>query len=160
MAHNTGVPENFDVFLDPNNHQAFIAFAMFQGIENYMNLKRDPGYYNVTLDKFDMGKFMTPSLRELKNSSPYMHNGMIATLDDVVEFYNQGGGKDSQKSRLLKPLGLSGGEKKDLVAFLLSLSGDPLTSKEHVWSDEFPAEYPAIADWNNVPNCTRARLRR
>ncbi len=151
-AHNTGVPENFDVFLDPNNHQAFIAFAMFQGIENYMNLKRDPGYYNVTLNKADVGKFMTPSLRELKYTAPYMHNGMLATLDDVVAFYNNGGGKDSKKSPLLKPLGLSKGEQKDLVAFLLSLSGDQLTTAEHVWQGSYPAEYPAIKDWKNVRN--------
>ncbi|MEA3273746.1 MAG: cytochrome c peroxidase [Pseudomonadota bacterium] len=151
-AHNTGVPENFDVFLDPNNHQAFIAFAMFQGIENYMNLKRDPGAYNVTLNQDDVGKFVTPTLRELKTTAPYMHNGMVATLDAVVEFYNQGGGKDSRKDPALKPLDLSDAEKKDLVAFLESLSGDPLTSDKHVWSEPYPNEYPVIADWTNARN--------
>jgi cytochrome c peroxidase len=151
-AHNTGVPENFDVFMDPMNHQAFVAFAMFQGIENYMNLKRDPGYYNVTLNQDDTGKFVTPTLREVKYTAPYMHNGMVATLDDVVEFYNQGGGKDSKKSELLKPLGLSAGEKKELVAFLEALSGDPLTSDKHVWKEEYPAEYPVIADWTKARN--------
>ncbi|MCU7918841.1 MAG: photosynthetic protein synthase I [Candidatus Thiodiazotropha sp. (ex Epidulcina cf. delphinae)] len=151
-AHNTGVPENFDVFMDPMNHQAFIAFTMFQGIPNYMNLKRDPGYYNVTLLDEDMGKFLTPSLRELKYSAPYMHNGMIKTLAGVVDFYNQGGGKDSRKSGLLKPLKLSGKEKKDLVAFLEALSGDPLTSNKHVWKQPYPSEYEAIANWTKVPN--------
>ena len=149
-AHNTGVPENFDVFLDPNNHQAFLAFALWMGIENSNNLMRDPGNYNATMDKADMGSFQTPSLRELKYTAPYMHNGMITTLGDVVEFYNQGGGKDSRKSSLLKPLGLSGEEKKDLVAFLLALSGDPLTGQ--AWTKPFPAEYPVIKDWNNVRN--------
>jgi len=151
-AHNTGVPENFDVFMDPMNHQAFVAFAMFQGIENYMNLKRDPGYYNVTLNQDDTGKFVTPTLREVKYTAPYMHNGMLATLDDVVAFYDQGGGKDSRKSELLKPLGLSAGEKKELVAFLEALSGDPLTSAKHVWKEEYPAEYPVIADWTKARN--------
>ncbi len=151
-AHNTGVPENFDVFLDPMNHQAFIAFAMFQGIENYMNLKRDPGYYNVTLDKSDMGKFITPSLRELKYTAPFMHNGMLKTLDDVVAFYSNGGGEDGNKSPLLKPLGLSKSERGDLVAFLLSLSGDPLTGAEHVWQEPYPEEYEAIANWQKVRN--------
>jgi len=150
--HNTGVPENLDVFMDPMNHQAFVAFAMFQGIPNYMNLKRDPGYYNVTLEQQDMGKFITPSLRELKFSAPYMHNGMIKTLPDVVEFYNNGGGKDSNKSKKLKPLGLSDKEKKDLVAFLESLSGDPLTSPKYVWDQPYPAEYPAIENWTQVRN--------
>lgn len=151
-AHNTGVPENFDVFMDPMNHQAFIAFTMFQGIPNFMNLKRDPGYYNITLLDKDMGKFVTPSLRELKYTAPYMHNGMIKTLAGVVDFYNRGGGKDSRKSKLIKPLGLSGNEKKDLVAFLLALSGKPLTSSQYVWKDSYPAEYPVIENWTQVRN--------
>ncbi len=150
--HNTGVPENFDVFLDPMNHQAFIAFAMFQGIPNYRALKRDPGYFNITLEKKDMGKFITPSLRELKYSAPYMHNGMIKTLPEVVEFYNRGGGKDSNKDKRLKPLGLSAKEKKDLVAFLEALSGEPLTTSAHVWDKPYPAEYPAIDNWTQVRN--------
>jgi cytochrome c peroxidase len=150
--HNTGVPENFDVFLDPMNHQAFIAFAMFQGIPDYMNLKRDPGYFNVTLEQEDMGKFITPSLREVKQSAPYMHNGMIKTLNGVVDFYNRGGGKDSNKSKLLKPLGLSGQEKKELVAFLESLSGKPLISTQYVWKEAYPSEYPVIENWRQVRN--------
>ncbi|MDM8547053.1 cytochrome c peroxidase [Candidatus Venteria ishoeyi] len=152
--HNTGVAENFDVFLDPMRHQAFIAYAMFMGVENYMNLKRDPGAY-VQWKKADfsnMGTFITPSLRELKQTAPYMHNGMISTLDEVVEFYNQGGGQDSHKDAALKPLKLSAKEKKDLVAFLESLSGDQLTGPEHVWTEKYPDEYPVIADWNNVKN--------
>jgi len=113
---------------------------------------RDPGYYNVTLNKADMGKFQTPSLRELKYTAPYMHNGMISTLKDVVEFYNQGGGEDSRKSPLLKPLGLGGSEKNDLLAFLWALSGDPLTSAAHVWTKAYPAEYPVIKNWNRTRN--------
>ncbi|MCP3868452.1 MAG: photosynthetic protein synthase I [Gammaproteobacteria bacterium] len=151
-AYNTGVPENFDVFLDPMNHQAFLAFVMFQGVPDYMNMKRDPGYYNVTLEQQDMGSFVTPSLRELKYTAPYMHNGMIGTLAEVVEFYNGGGGKDSRKSDKLKALNLSAEEKQDLVAFLESLSGDPLTGPGYVWSEEYPSEYPVIENWRQVRN--------
>ncbi|MCP3662121.1 MAG: photosynthetic protein synthase I [Gammaproteobacteria bacterium] len=151
-AHNTGVPENFDVFMDPMNHQAFIAFTMWQGIPNYMNLKRDPGYYNITLNMDDMGSFVTPSLRELKYSAPYMHNGMIKTLAGVVDFYNQGGGKDSRKSDLLKPLKLSKQQKKELIAFLESLSGSKLTSSKYVWKKEYPAEYEAFPNWQQARN--------
>ncbi len=150
--HNTGVPENFDIFLDPENHQAFLAFALFQGIENHMNLKRDPGYYNVTLDRADIGKFITPSLRELKYTAPYMHNGMLATLEEVVAFYNAGGGNDRRKSPLLQPLGLNDEEQRDLVAFLLALSGEPLTTPDYLWQAPFPAEYPPIENWLQVPN--------
>ena len=81
-----------------------------------------------------------------------MHNGMVATLADVVEFYNQGGGKDSRKDALLKPLELSDAEKTDLIAFLEALSGDPLTSDKHVWKEAYPNEYPVIADWTKVRN--------
>jgi cytochrome c peroxidase len=62
-----------------------------------------------------------------------MHNGMIATLEDVVEFYNQGGGENQfaeTKSELIKPLGLSDDEKADLVAFLESLSGERIVMEE------------------------------
>lgn len=152
QPYNTGVKENFDVFLDPMNHQAFIAFTMFQGIPNYMNLKRDPGYYNVTLEQADMGKFITPTLRELKQTAPYMHNGTISTLKGVVEFYNRGGGKDSNKSKLLNSLGLTSQERADLVAFLESLSGDQLTGSKYVWSRPYPAAYPVIENWTQVRN--------
>lgn len=153
-AHNTGVPENLDIFLNPFNHQAFIAYNMFMGNENYMNLKRDPGVHVQThkADGSDMGKFMTPSLRELKYTAPYMHNGMLKTLEEVVAFYNKGGGEDSNKDSLLKPLGLSEVEQTDLIAFLLALSGEPLTTPKHVWTEPFPNEYEAIANWRNVRN--------
>jgi len=153
-AYNTGVPENLEVFLDPMRHQAFLAYAMFVGVENYMNLKRDPGAHiqEHEADGSSMGKFQTPSLRELKYTAPYMHNGMIRTLDDVVAFYNRGGGKDSNKDKRMKRLRLSSSEQKDLVAFLLSLSGKPLTSKQYVWQDKFPEEYPVIDNWVNVKN--------
>jgi len=154
QAHNTGVAENWDVFLKPLNHQAFIAYAMFLGIENYMNLKRDPGAHIQThnADSSDMGKFMTPTLRELKYTAPYMHNGMLKTLEEVVAFYNQGGGEDRNKDPLLKPLNLTEAEQNDLIAFLLALSGEPLTTAEYVWTDEFPTEYEVIEDWRNVRN--------
>ncbi len=153
-AHNTGVAENFDVFLNPMNHQAFIAFAMFQGIPDYMSLKRDPGaaVQWKKADKSNYGTFMTPSLRELTQTAPYMHNGILKTLEDVVAFYNKGGGEDSHKDAALKPLNLKDQEKKDLVAFLKALSGDKLTGADYVWSEKYPAEYPVIADWNNKPN--------
>ncbi len=153
-AHNTGVPENFDVWLDPMNHQAFIAFTMFQGIDNYMALKRDPGAYTQwkKADHSNMGTFQTPSLRELTQTAPYMHNGMLATLEDVVDFYNAGGGEDSNKSAAMKPLSMSDQEKSDLVAFLQALSGDALTGPEHVWAEAYPEEYPVIEDWINQAN--------
>jgi cytochrome c peroxidase len=154
QPHNTGVPENFEVFMNPERHQAFLAYALFMGIENLYNLKRDPGAHVRThkADGSDMGKFMTPSLRELKYTAPYMHNGMLTTLGEVVAFYNQGGDQDSHKSDKMKPLGLSIHEQKDLVAFLEALSGDELTGADFVWEEPYPDDYPIIPNWRQARN--------
>lgn len=76
------------------------------------------------------GQFRTKSLRNIAGAGPYMHSGQLATLEDVIDFYDQGGG-DAETSGITKdsrlmPLGLSGGDKADLVAFLKTLSGAPL----------------------------------
>ncbi len=153
-AHNTAVPDNPDIWSDPRRHVTFVTFAMFMGIENYMNLRRDPGANVVThkSDGSDIGKFMTPTLRELNQTAPYMHNGTVATLEEVVAFYNRGNGVDANKDPRLKPLGLSREEQADLVAFLEALSGDPLTGPEHVWTEKIPANYQAIENWRDVRN--------
>lgn len=72
------------------------------------------------------GVFRTPTLRGLADTAPYMHAGQLATLEEVVEFYDRGGDTPSvgTKSPLLVPLGLTTEQKADLVSFLLTLSGD------------------------------------
>ena len=92
----------------------------------YRSADRDLGLYYTTKRKQDKGKFRTPPLRYTSFSGPYMHNGVLATLDDVIDFYDRGGGDDANKSPLLEPLGLSGEEKSDLEAFLESLTGEEL----------------------------------
>lgn len=76
------------------------------------------------------GAWRTPSLRNVALTAPYMHNGAFATLEEVIEHYDQGGtvsgAAASERSRKLAPLSLSADEKSDLIAFLLSLTGDPL----------------------------------
>ncbi|MEQ8778771.1 MAG: cytochrome c peroxidase [Roseibium album] len=101
--------------------------------EMYRTFKDDPGAYFRAKDKNHLGKFRVPSLRYTKYTAPYMHNGMIETLEDVVEFYNQGGGENEfakTKSKLIKPLGLNDDEKADLVAFLESLTGERIVMEE------------------------------
>lgn len=101
--------------------------------EMYRTFKDDPGAYFRAKDKNHLGKFRVPSLRYTKYTAPYMHNGMIETLEDVVEFYNQGGGDNEfakTKSELIKPLGLNDDEKADLVAFLESLTGERMVMEE------------------------------
>jgi len=153
-AHNTGVPENLDVFRDPERHQAFIAYNMFMGNGNYMALKRDLGAAVQThrADGSDAGTFMTPSLRELRYTAPYMHNGMLKTLGDVVSYYDRGGGPDRNKDPLIKVLHLTEKQRGDLVAFLESLSGTPMTGDAFVWRKPYPEEYEAIADWRQARN--------
>ncbi len=124
--HNTGVPENPDVLKNPLRTITMLRHYATSGMPNYMNARTDVGAYAITKNPKDIGKFQTAQLRDLKYTAPYMHNGMFATLDEVVAFYNQGGGKRS----VLKPLDLSGAEQKAIVAFLLTLSGDPVIVKD------------------------------
>ncbi len=152
VRHVTGVPENPDIWNDPMRAMTFAAFASFMGIENYYNLRQDPGAYVWDHNADYMGSFITPTLRELKYTAPYMHNGTFDTLFEVVAFYNEGGGDVANKDAALKPLGLSFGEMKDLVAFLEALSGDPLTGPEFVPAEPIPTTYPTIENWREVPN--------
>jgi len=97
----------------------------------YRKIKDDAGLYYRTKEKSDMGKFRTPPLRYTAYTAPFMHNGKFFDFDEVVDFYNDGGGSNEftdgtwskNKTKLLKPLNLSDEEKEDLVSFLESLSG-------------------------------------
>ncbi len=86
----------------------------------------DKGRFNISKKTEDLGKFKTPSLRNIAITAPYMHNGMFKTLEEVVEFYNNT--RDFVKnpinidSSLAKPLGLSHQEKADLVNFMKTLT--------------------------------------
>ena len=83
----------------------------------------DLGYYEITEDPDDRWKYKTPGLRNVGLSSPYMHNGSLRTLRQVVEFYNRGGIKNELLDPLVQPLGLSDEEIDSIVAFLNSLTG-------------------------------------
>ena len=83
----------------------------------------DLGYYEITEDPDDRWKYRTPGLRNVGLSSPYMHNGSLGTLRQVVEFYNRGGIKNELLDPLVQPLGLNQGEIDSIVAFLNSLTG-------------------------------------
>jgi cytochrome c peroxidase len=122
--YNTGLPD-FPAFKDDALFQVTHRWEHYQkGIDEagYRGADYDYGYYYVTKNPKDKGKFRTPPLRELKYTAPYMHNGVFNTLAEVVAFYNSGGGEAANKTELLKPLNLSAKEQKDLVAFLEALS--------------------------------------
>ncbi len=120
--HRLGVPENPDVMNNPLRAITMLRHYSTSGMPNYMNARTDVGYCAISKDERDRGKFLTPSLRELKHTAPYMHNGVFKTLAEVADFYDQGGGVGSE----LKPLALTAAEKKALITFLESLSGDPV----------------------------------
>lgn len=83
---------------------------------------RDAGREFVTGLQADRGKFRTPSLRNVEFTAPYMHDGSLATLPEVVRFYDGGGNANPNLDRLIRPLGLSDDEQQDLVAFLKTLT--------------------------------------
>jgi cytochrome c peroxidase len=70
--------------------------------------------------------FKTPTLRDVTRRAPYMHDGSVATLQDVIELYDKGGIDRPSRSPLIKPLLLTAAEKEDLIAFLQTLTGTPL----------------------------------
>lgn len=80
------------------------------------------GRFNVTHAAADIGKFKTPSLRNIALTAPYMHDGSKATLAEVIEYYNQGGRHNPWLDAAMYPLHLTDQEKADLEAFLLSLT--------------------------------------
>ncbi|MDQ5768701.1 cytochrome-c peroxidase [Thiothrix subterranea] len=142
-----GVPDLKD-YQDDNLLQITHRWEIYQkGVpeSEYRDGKTDEGYYYVTHNPKDKGKFRVPSLRELKYTGPFMHNGAFKTLPEVVAFYNAGGGKAGNKAELLKPLKLSEDEQKDLAAFLEALSMDePLVMDAPTLPPYAPL--PAVAD--------------
>ena len=126
--HNTGVPKNPDFETDPLRQITLRYQHRARGVpeEVYRSADRDLGLYYTTKQDVDKGKFRTPPLREVGQTGPYMHNGVFETLEEVVEFYNEGGGDDPNLDPLVRPLGLTADEIGDVVAFLESLTGDAI----------------------------------
>jgi cytochrome c peroxidase len=83
---------------------------------------RDEGRYRITQNDADLGKFKTPTLRNLSFTGPYMHDGRFQTLEQVVRHYNSGGVPSKTRSPLMRPLHLSESDIQALVAFLEALS--------------------------------------
>ena len=84
----------------------------------------DPGRFAVTGDSADLGAFKTPSLRNVAVTAPYMHDGSLATLDDVIAFYDGGGTANPRLDPEIRPLGFSAEERRALRAFLEALTGE------------------------------------
>ena len=117
----------------------------------------DFGLFNVTGEETDKGLFKAPTLRNIEYTAPYMHDGSIATLENVIEFYADGGRNiesgqyrgdgrlDPNKDRFVKGFVLTDSEKQDLLTFLLSLSDNQFITNEQ-FSNPFFAEAAIAAE--------------
>lgn len=89
----------------------------------------DKGRFDVTGNPADLGAFKTPTVRNAALTAPYMHDGSIATLEELVEHYDKGGEDVPNKHPLMVPLNLTAQEKADLVEFMKALTGEPLADQ-------------------------------
>jgi len=83
----------------------------------------DDGRFTVSGNPQERGAFKTPTLREIARTAPYMHDGSLRTIEDVVEFYSEGGRPNPYLDREIRPRHFTDDEKRALAAFLRSLSG-------------------------------------
>ncbi|MDD3618715.1 MAG: cytochrome c peroxidase [Desulfobulbaceae bacterium] len=121
--HALQVPENPEHLTDPRIAATRRFVAKVYHFEEYRTLDEDPGRYLITKDPKDWKAFKTPTLREIAKTAPYMHNGIFATLDEVIDFFNTGCGEGNT---VLKPLQLTAEEKEQLKVFLVEgLAGAP-----------------------------------
>lgn len=102
-------------FTDEQFHNTGVAFK-----NEKLN---DEGRFAVTVNEKDRGAFKTPSLRNVADTAPYMHDGSLTTLQDVIDFYNRGGNPNSRLDEELHPLNLTSEEKQAVVSFLRALNG-------------------------------------
>ncbi len=98
----------------------------------------DLGRYVITKREEEKGAFKTPTLRDVASTYPYMHDGSLETLEDVVEHYNKGGIDNPWLDDRIVPLDFNDQEKADLVAFLKALSGEGWQHVAPPAEDEFP----------------------
>ena len=83
----------------------------------------DDGRFTISHEDRDRGAFKTPTLREISRTAPYMHDGSLATLEDVVEFYSNGGRRNPNIDVEIRTANFNAEEKRALLAFLRSLTG-------------------------------------
>jgi cytochrome c peroxidase len=106
------------------------------GVAKYAAPNR--GIYEFTGKNSDFGKFLAPSLRNIALTAPYMHDGSMATLEEVIDHYAAGGKFDqANKTHIMRPFSLTAAEKGDLIEFLKSLTDEELIHDPR-WSDPWP----------------------
>ena len=142
LLHNTGMGYRESMAIRAETERVQLAPGIFVDVDTKIIDKvghappSDVGQYEVTEEPADRWKYKTPSLRNIELTAPYMHNGSLSGLMDVVEFYDQGGVENLLLDKRIRPLGLTDENKKDLVNFLKSLTG---SNVEQLVSDAFAA---------------------
>jgi len=111
-------------FTDEKLHNTGIAWAGPAGAVGTAGSFLDEGRAAITGKPEDRGAFKTPTLREIERSAPYMHDGSLPSLDEVVDYYDRGGNRHALLDPEMRPIGLTASEKYALIAFLRSLSGN------------------------------------
>lgn len=126
------------IFVDPERgncavcHTISDKYALFtdgkfhntgEGVEDNGNFT-DVGRYHQTKVETDKGAFKTPTLRNVANTAPYMHDGSLKTLKEVVDFYAGGGNSNPYLDKEIRAIKLSGEDRSDLVEFLRSFTGE------------------------------------
>ena len=129
QLHNTGIGFKVSMEKMPEKQQIQLAPGVFIDVDSDILTSvtnpeaNDLGRYEITQNPLDRWKYKTPSLRNIALTSPYMHNGSLSTLEEVVRFYNQGGVANENLDSLIQSLDLNEKEISDLVEFLKSLTG-------------------------------------
>ena len=130
LLHNTGIgyqrsmaqkPEQASVLIAPGEQITIQSDSVAESSEPVAS---DLGLYEITENPADRWKYRTPTLRNIALTAPYMHDGSISTLAEIIEFYNQGGIGNELRDPLVRPLNLSKEEASQLLAFLNALTGD------------------------------------
>jgi cytochrome c peroxidase len=127
--HNTGTGYRASMGIKPEKETVVIAPGVTIDIDRSIIDKvgekapADVGRYEITQNPDDRWKYKTPTLRNIALTAPYMHDGSLSTLREVVDFYDAGGVPNELLDPLIKPLQLNDQQKQDLVAFMVSLTG-------------------------------------
>jgi len=119
------VPDHADLVRDPLRTISLLQHYAESGLANPMAERGDIGVYAINKNAGDRGSFITPGLRGLSHTAPYMHNGRYTSLEEVVDFHDRGDGPGSE----LRPLRLSAHERQALVAFLQNAYAQRATQK-------------------------------
>lgn len=160
--HNTGIGYARSMAIEPPTRKVEVAPGVVLDVATSImrsvsgQAPADLGLYEVTQDPADRWKYTTPTLRNIALTAPYMHDGSLPTLRDVIEFYNRGGVANEELDTRIHPLHLRQQEIDDLVAFLSTLTGDDVGALVGDASSAPIGDPGGAAADGGVPQVTRA----